>query len=176
MLVQLNRNFTKGDFTHKSRAVTMKSWEPKRKCPKVVPRHIQNHVVWSWTLKCRWSHMWPGLQPNAISMNFIHAGLTHDKIKQINGCERSECLGHRVLCQAYLQEVIFENNPSDHETWSIWCHVGLHINFTSILHSLTMLVPQAYCEANLDQLCLFHQWECLKCNGHGLSVLRVKWP
>ena len=32
-------------------------------------------------------------------------------------------------------------------------------------------------EVNLDRLhCLFHQWECLKFNGHGLSVSCVKWP
>jgi hypothetical protein len=42
--------------------------------------------------------------------------LTRDKIGQINGCERSECHGLLVLGQAYLQEVVFENNPSDHET------------------------------------------------------------
>jgi hypothetical protein len=64
----------------------------------------------------------------------------------------------------------FWNSPSDHETWSIWCHVGIHVDYTSILHSHTPLVPQAWCEANLDSLRLFHQWECLKCNGHGLST------
>ena len=73
--------------------------------------------------------------------------------------------------------VIFENNPSDYGTWSIWCHVGIHVNFTSTsLHSHTLSVPQAWCEANLDWLCLFHQWECLKCNGHGLLVSCVRWP
>jgi hypothetical protein len=30
----------------------MNLWELKRKCPKVVPRLIQNHEKWSWTLKC----------------------------------------------------------------------------------------------------------------------------
>ena len=38
-----------GHFTHESRAVTMKLCEPKRKCSKVVPKHLQNHVVWSRT-------------------------------------------------------------------------------------------------------------------------------
>ena len=42
--------------------------------------------------------------------------LIHDKIELTNGCERSECNGLPVLCQAYLKEVVFENNPSDHET------------------------------------------------------------
>jgi hypothetical protein len=45
----------------------------------------------------------------------------------------------------------------------------------SCIH-ITPLVPQASCEANLDRLRLFHQWEYLKCNGHGLSVSCVKWP
>ena len=52
-------------------------------------------------------------------------------------------------------------------------HVG---DFTSILHSHTSLVPQALGEMNLDQLRLFHQWECLECHGHMLSVSCVKWP
>ena len=46
----------------------------------------------------------------------------------------------RVLCQAYLQEMIFEIIQ---ETWSIQCHVGIHVDFTSILHSHTPLVAQA---------------------------------
>ena len=82
----------------------------------------------------------------------------------------------RALTFPVVQEVVFGNNPSDHETWSIWCRVGIHIDSTSILHSYTLLVPQAQCGANLEQLHLFHQWECLKCNGHGLSVSCVKWP
>ena len=38
--------------THEPRAVTRKLWEPKRKWPKAIPRHLQNHVVWSQILKC----------------------------------------------------------------------------------------------------------------------------
>ena len=38
------------------------------------------------------------------------------------------------------------------------------------------MVPQAWCEAKLDWLRLSHQWECLKCHGHGPSVSCVKWP
>ena len=37
------------------------------------------------------------------------------------------------------------------------CHVGIHVDFTSILHSHASLVPQALCEVNLDRLHLFHQ-------------------
>ena len=42
----------KGHFTHEPRAMTMKLWESKRKCPKAVPTHLPNHVVWLQTLKC----------------------------------------------------------------------------------------------------------------------------
>ena len=38
------------------------------------------------------------------------------KIEETNGCERLGCHGLPVLCEAYLQEVVFENSPSDHET------------------------------------------------------------
>ena len=37
----------------------------------------------------------------------------------------------------------FENSPSDHETRSIGCNVGIHVDFISILQSHTPLVPQA---------------------------------
>ena len=33
------------------RAMTMKFWEPKRKHPKAIPRHLQDHVVWLLILK-----------------------------------------------------------------------------------------------------------------------------
>jgi hypothetical protein len=39
-------------ITHKTRAVNVKLWEPKWKCPKAVPTHLQRHVVWSQSLKC----------------------------------------------------------------------------------------------------------------------------
>ena len=43
----------------------------------------------------------------------------HDEIKWIYGCEISKCHNLIVLCQAYLQKVVFENSPSDHKTWSL---------------------------------------------------------
>ena len=41
--------------------------------------------------------------------------LTHDEIEYINSCKRLEWCDLPVLCYSYLQEVIFKNNPSDHE-------------------------------------------------------------
>ena len=42
---------SKGHFTPEPRDMTMNLWEPKRKCPKAVPTHLQNHVVWSQIFK-----------------------------------------------------------------------------------------------------------------------------
>ena len=61
----------------------------------------------------------------------------------MNSYERFEYPDLPIMCQAYLQEVVFENSPSEHETRSIRCHVGIHVDFTSILQSRTPLVPQA---------------------------------
>ena len=36
---------------HTRAIYNMKLWEPKIESPKAVPRHLQNHVVWSRTLK-----------------------------------------------------------------------------------------------------------------------------
>ena len=70
-----------------------------------------------------------------------------------------------VLCWAYLQEVGFENSPSDHVTRSIWYHVGVQLDFTSILHSHTPLVLEAYCKVKLDRTPPFHP----------MRVLGVSW-
>jgi hypothetical protein len=81
------------------RAVTMKLWEPKRKCPKAVPRPLQNRVVWSWTLKCSVKPYVIGPSTKCYFIEFLFMlVLTHDKIEYINGCERSECHGLMVLC------------------------------------------------------------------------------
>ena len=76
--LEVRREFIvpKGHFTHEPRAVTMKLWDPKRECPKAVPTHLQNYVVWSRTLECSVKSYVTGSQPNAISMNeSIHARL-----------------------------------------------------------------------------------------------------
>ena len=74
--------------------------------------------------------------------------------------------------------MVFESNPSDHETRSTGCHVGIHVDFISIVHSRTLLVPQAYIvwSNKLGPAPLFHQRECLKRNNHMPSISCVKWP
>ena len=43
----------KANFTHENQEPWLWNlWEPKRKCPKVVPRHFQSHAGWSRTLYC----------------------------------------------------------------------------------------------------------------------------
>ena len=73
---------TKNHFTDEPRDMTMKLWEPKGKCPKVVPTHLQHHVVWPRILKC-------SVKPNVTGPStkcyfneclFMRV-LTHDKIE-----------------------------------------------------------------------------------------------
>ena len=61
------------------------------------------------------------------------------------------------FCVKSTSKLSFENSPSD--------RVGIHVDFTSILHSLTPLVPRAQCEADLDRLRLFPP----------MRVLEVQW-
>ena len=71
----------------------------------------------------------------------------------------------RNLRQTHLLEVSLTKIPGDHETLSIVRHVGPHVDFSpSCVYS------------ELDGLCPFDQWELLDCNGHGPSLLCVKWP
>ena len=72
----------KGHFTHEPRVMTMKLWEPERKCPKTVPRHLQNHVVWSQTLKCSVKPYVTTPSTKRYFNEFLSMRiLTHDKIK-----------------------------------------------------------------------------------------------
>ena len=125
--------------------------------------------------------MWPDPQPNAISMNVYSHGSSHmiKKKTRINQCLRafgvpwspsSVVLGlpprdgfrkqskwpwnmiHSMQCK----------NPSRHYT---------HLAFTYSFDPSSISV-----NLNLDRLRLFHQWECSKWPGHGLSVSCAKWP
>jgi hypothetical protein len=93
------RKETKGHFTHEPRAMTMKLRKLKRTCPKAVPRHLQNHVVWSRTLKCSVKSYVTGPSTQCYFNEFLFMWvLTRNNIEQTNGCERSECHGLLVLC------------------------------------------------------------------------------
>ena len=140
--------------------------ESIQRCPKTPPKscsviHGPSSVVWS--------HIWLGPQPNAIWMNCYSCGSSHvmkDNKSTIVSVRSAMVLW---LCVRPTSKTWFwKISPSDHETWPTWCHVGIHVDFSSLFHSHTPLVPQAWCEANLDRLHLLHQWECLKCDGHGL--------
>ena len=97
------------------------------------PNTPPNHEVWSWTLKYIGNSYVTGPSTKCYFRECLFMWvLTHDTIEYINGCECSESHSLLVWCQAYLQEAVIENSPSDRETWSIWCHVGIHVNFTCI--------------------------------------------
>ena len=58
----------------------MRLWEPKRKCPKAVPRHLQHHVVWSRTLECSVKSYVTGPSTKCYFYEFLFMRvLTHDK-------------------------------------------------------------------------------------------------
>jgi hypothetical protein len=63
--------------------------------------------------------------------------LAYDKIEKDNGCERSKCHDLLVLVFSLPPERWFlKISPSDHEPWSIWCNVRVHIDFY-IHHAFT---------------------------------------
>jgi hypothetical protein len=84
----------------------------------VALRHLQNHVVWSRILKCSVkSHATGHLNQMLLSMNFhLRKCSINNNNNNNNNNEHSECHGLLVLCQAYLEEVVYENSASDHET------------------------------------------------------------
>ena len=77
----------KGHFTVHTRAkscesVTMILWEPKRKCPKVVPTHLPKHLVWSQILKCGVKSYVTRSSTNSYFNEFLLMWvLNHDKLE-----------------------------------------------------------------------------------------------
>ena len=56
-------------------------WEPKRKCPKAVSTHLQNHVVWSRILKCSVKSYVIGPSTKCYFNEFLFMQVrAHDKI------------------------------------------------------------------------------------------------
>jgi hypothetical protein len=89
----------------------------ERKVSKGHPKTPPKSCSVSWTLKCNVKSYVTGPSTKCYLNEFLFMQvLTHDRIEPTNGCECSECHGLLVLCLAYLQEVVFENNPNDHET------------------------------------------------------------
>ena len=161
--------------TLEPRAVTVELWGAKRKCPKRPSQDIfQNHVVWSQPSRVVGRHMWSGPLSMLFQRISNHVGCSHMIEYEESTAVRfqSAVVFYKFCVRPISKRWFLKTIQPEHETWSIWCHVGIHVDF---FYSLAPLVPQAYCEANLDRLRLFHQWECLKCNGHGLLVLYVKW-
>ena len=73
---------TKGHLTLEPRPVTMKLWEPKRKCPKAIPTHLPNRVVWSRTLECSVKSYVTRPSTKCYFNDFLFMRvLTHDEIK-----------------------------------------------------------------------------------------------
>ena len=60
---------------------------------------VQNHVVWSWILKCSVKPYATGPSTKCYFNEFIFKHvLTHDKMKYINACEHLECHGLPIMC------------------------------------------------------------------------------
>ena len=112
---------TRGHFTHEPRAVTVKLWEPKRKCSKAVPTRLPNHVVWSRTLECSVkSYVTRPSTKRYFNELLFTQVLTHDKTEYIHGCERSGCHGLPVYVRPipktwFLQtiQVTMKHDPFD---------------------------------------------------------------
>jgi hypothetical protein len=63
--------------------MTKKLWEPKRKCPKAIPRHLQNHVERSRILKCSVKPYVTRPSTKCYFNEFLSIRiLTHDRINQ----------------------------------------------------------------------------------------------
>ena len=136
----------KGHFTHEPRAVTMKLWEPNRKCPKAVPTHLHNHVVLSRALKCSVKPFVTGRSTKCYFNEFLFIRslrMIKENKPTVVSVRSVMVLRFCIGLPPRSSKWVWNNNPSEHETWFIRCHVGIHVDFTSILHSHTPLVPQA---------------------------------
>ena len=77
---------------------------------------------------------------------------------------KTQCIGQKTL-------------EFFHPWW--WLPVGIHMAATWIKpwfysQIQDFWIKKNYSKNNNNHHCLFHQWEHLKCNGHGLSILCVR--
>jgi len=106
----------------------------QKKVSKGHPKHLQNHVVYAL-----WSHTWPGPGPNALSMNVYSCEFSNViKYNKLMVVSVRSAMISRFCVRLATKRWFFKNMPSDHETWPIRCHVGIHVDFISILHLDTL--------------------------------------
>jgi len=118
--------------------MTMKLWEPKRTCPKAVPTHLQNHLVWSQTLKCSVKSYGTGPSTNCYFNKFLFKRV----LKRINE-------QFWAFWVPWSPGFVFDIPPwSGFWIWTKWPWTMIYVMpcKKSILHSHTMMVPQAQCE------------------------------
>ena len=110
----------------------MKLWEPKRKCPKVFPTHLQNHVVWSRTVKCSVKSYVTGPSTKCyFAESLFMRVLTHDKptVVSVRSVMTSRFYVRPTSKRWFLKIVQVKHD-------AFWCmpmQGSIHVDFTSHL-------------------------------------------
>jgi hypothetical protein len=176
---RVKQKWGKGHFAHDPRAVTMKLWEPKRKCPMAtVPTQVQTHVVvWSRTSKCRLKNICdPGPQLTAISTKFYSCKSSHmikenkPMVVSIWSAMVSQFCVRSTFKRWFLKGVQVTMTHIHSMPCRNPCRLYMHLAFTYSVG------PSSVVWSELGPAPPFHQWECSKCTGHELAVSCVKWP
>ena len=80
-------------------------------------------MIFRWFLFMRGSHTWWNLIKKWLAIPERHSLL--------------------VFASSLPLAVVCEKSPNDHEILFVCCHVRIHVNFISIVHSLTLLCPSS---------------------------------
>ena len=81
-----------------------------------------------------------------------------------------------ILCHAYLLEVGMTQKSTDHETLFLICHVGIRVDFSSMIISLPPRPTPSTMKWAWVVLAFFNQQEILELNDHEPSILCMKRP
>ena len=109
----------------------------KKRCPKAVPSHLQNYVAWLRTLKCSVKiYIWSGPRPNLNSRNLYSCRSSC----MIKWNKSTAVIIRRVMISWFCIRCTFKRRflnivQVPMETRPIRCHVGIHVDSTSISHS-----------------------------------------
>ena len=119
---------------------------PKESVQRPVPTHLRDHVVWSWAFRCGVKSCVTVPSTKCYFDDFLFVRGPHtsqNMIIQPTVVRFQSAVVSRFCVRPTSKRWLLKIAQVTMKHDPFWGHVGIYVDFTSILHSLTRLVPRA---------------------------------